>query len=58
MLLVIQILTPLQDERKMALFAQYAMACAEEALNDAKWNPTSEEDLENTVLYGPTLFCL
>ena len=33
----------------MALFAQYAMACTEEALNDAKWNPSSEEDLENTV---------
>lgn len=33
----------------MALFAQYAMACAEEALNDAKWNPKSEEDLEATV---------
>jgi len=33
----------------MALFAQYAMACTEEALNDAGWNPKSEADLEATV---------
>jgi len=33
----------------MALFAQYAMACAEEALNDAGWEPKSEDDLEATV---------
>ncbi|GAB7348791.1 hypothetical protein MBLNU459_g7513t1 [Dothideomycetes sp. NU459] len=35
----------------MALFAQYAMACAEEALNDAGWAPKSEEDLEATGVY-------
>lgn len=39
----------IQDERKMALFAQYAMACTEEALEDAGWHPTSREDLEATV---------
>lgn len=33
----------------MALFAQYAMASAEEALQDANWLPQSEEDLEATV---------
>lgn len=38
-----------KDDRKMALFAQYAMACTEEALKDAKWNPQSKEDLEATV---------
>jgi 3-oxoacyl-[acyl-carrier-protein] synthase II len=33
----------------MALFAQYAMAAASEALDDAEWKPTKEEDLEATV---------
>lgn len=33
----------------MALFAQYAMACTEEALKDANWAPQSEEDLQATV---------
>lgn len=33
----------------MALFAQYAMASAEEALQDANWTPQSEEDLQATV---------
>jgi 3-oxoacyl-[acyl-carrier-protein] synthase II len=33
----------------MALFAQYAMAAAQEALEDAEWNPSAEEDLEATV---------
>ena len=40
-----------QDDRKMATFAQYAMACAQEALGDAEWHPTSPEDLEATVSY-------
>ena len=35
----------------MALFAQYAMASAEEALQDAKWIPQSEEDLQATVCW-------
>ena len=38
-----------QDERKMATFAQYAMASAQEALTDAEWEPTKREDLEATV---------
>ncbi|KAH0288836.1 ketoacyl synthase domain-containing protein, partial [Aureobasidium sp. EXF-3399] len=41
----------LGDDRKMALFSQYAMASAEEALQDAKWMPQSEEDLQATGVY-------
>ncbi|OJJ43276.1 hypothetical protein ASPZODRAFT_2118212 [Penicilliopsis zonata CBS 506.65] len=36
------------DERKMALFAQYGLAATEEALEDAGWKPTASEDLEAT----------
>ncbi|KAL4760519.1 putative beta-ketoacyl synthase (Cem1) [Aspergillus foveolatus] len=36
------------DERKMARFAQYAMAAAEEALEDAEWKPKAEDQLEAT----------
>lgn len=36
------------DERKMARFAQYAMAASEEALEDACWKPTSFEEREAT----------
>ncbi|KAK5137863.1 hypothetical protein LTR08_006632 [Meristemomyces frigidus] len=32
----------------MALFAQYAIASAQEALEDAGWHPTAQEDLEAT----------
>jgi 3-oxoacyl-[acyl-carrier-protein] synthase II len=39
------------DERTMALFSQYAMAAATEALDDAGWNPTAEDDLESTVCF-------
>ncbi|OJD34878.1 beta-ketoacyl synthase [Diplodia corticola] len=39
------------DERKMALFAQYAMAASQEALEDAAWHPKKEEDLEATGVY-------
>ena len=38
-----------QDERRMARFAQYAMVASEEALNDAGWTPKKEDDLEATV---------
>lgn len=38
-----------QDERRMARFAQYAMVASEEALKDAGWAPTKEEELETTV---------
>ncbi|KJX92548.1 3-oxoacyl--synthase like protein [Zymoseptoria brevis] len=36
------------DERQMALFAQYAIASAQEALDDAGWHPTEQADLEAT----------
>ncbi|KAJ6141646.1 Thiolase-like subgroup [Penicillium chermesinum] len=36
------------DERKMALFAQYGIVAAEEALNDAKWRPSEFEQREAT----------
>jgi 3-oxoacyl-[acyl-carrier-protein] synthase II len=39
------------DQRKMALFAQYAMVAAQEALEDAEWLPSNEEDLESTGVY-------
>lgn len=39
---------PASEERQMALFAQYAIASADEALNDAGWHPTRREDLEAT----------
>lgn len=39
---------PASEERQMALFAQYAIASAEEALQDAGWHPTEERDLEAT----------
>ena len=39
---------PASEERQMALFAQYAIASADEALTDAGWHPTSQSDLEAT----------
>ncbi|KAL4964678.1 putative beta-ketoacyl synthase (Cem1) [Aspergillus stella-maris] len=36
------------DERKMAKFAQYALAASEEALEDAGWKPTAEDQREST----------
>ena len=39
------------DARRMALFAQYAIAAAEEALGDARWRPTSQDERERTVLH-------
>jgi hypothetical protein len=33
----------------MALFSQYSIAAAEEALQDAGWAPKTEEELERTV---------
>ena len=41
----------------MATFAQYAMAAAEEALDDAGWRPTSDADLEATVRNPQHLRC-
>ncbi|KAK3676132.1 Mitochondrial beta-keto-acyl synthase [Recurvomyces mirabilis] len=39
---------PASEERQMALFAQYAIASAHEALEDAGWHPTAQADLEAT----------
>lgn len=39
---------PASEERQMALFAQYAIAAAQEALNDAEWHPSTQHDLEAT----------
>ncbi|PWW75821.1 3-oxoacyl-synth [Tuber magnatum] len=36
------------DARRMALFTQYAIAAAEEALGDARWRPTSQDERERT----------
>lgn len=33
----------------MALFSQYAVAAAEEALKDSGWRPGSDEEQERTV---------
>lgn len=33
----------------MAVFSQYAVAAAEEALKDSGWNPGSDEEQERTV---------
>jgi 3-oxoacyl-[acyl-carrier-protein] synthase II len=36
------------DQRRMSLFAQYAVAASKMALDDAGWKPTKQEDLEMT----------
>ncbi|KAI5280307.1 Mitochondrial beta-keto-acyl synthase [Ascosphaera aggregata] len=36
------------EERKIARFAQYAIAASEEALSDARWRPDSPADKEMT----------
>jgi 3-oxoacyl-[acyl-carrier-protein] synthase II len=36
------------DERRMAKFAQYAIAATEMALNDAGWRPRTQEEKEMT----------
>lgn len=39
--------------RRSSLFSQYAIAAADEALEDAKWNPTLQSELEATgVIIG------
>ncbi|KAF3483008.1 beta-ketoacyl synthase [Arthroderma uncinatum] len=37
-----------QEQRKTALFAQYALAATHEALEDANWKPTTEESKDMT----------
>ncbi|MBV6658857.1 MAG: beta-ketoacyl-ACP synthase II [Devosiaceae bacterium] len=45
--------TPLKEQRKVDEFILYAMAAADEALNDADWHPESYEDQTRTgVLIG------
>jgi len=42
-----------KDQRKMGHFIHFAVAAAEEALTDAGWKPTEEEDRERTgVMIG------
>ncbi|KZF21484.1 3-oxoacyl-synth [Xylona heveae TC161] len=36
------------EDRRMALFTQYAIAASQEALEDAEWKPTSQENQEAT----------
>lgn len=36
------------QERRLAKYAQYALAATQEALQDAEWLPTAQEDLEAT----------
>jgi 3-oxoacyl-[acyl-carrier-protein] synthase II len=43
------ILREAQEERNMALFAQYAMAAAQEAVEDAALDTLSEADCEKVV---------
>lgn len=38
----------MSEERQMALFAQYAIAAAQEALDDAGWHPTRQDQREVT----------
>ena len=38
-----------KEARQTAKFGQYALAAAEEALTDAGWKPTKEEELDMTV---------
>jgi len=44
---------PPKEQRRMDEFIVYAMAAAEQAVNDAGWKPTGEEDRERTgVMIG------
>lgn len=38
-----------QEQRKSAKFAQYALAATQEALEDADWKPSTEEEQDVTV---------
>ena len=39
-----------QDHRSVARFIGYALCAADEALKDAKWAPTEQEQKERTVI--------
>ncbi|PVI06424.1 3-oxoacyl-synthase-like protein [Periconia macrospinosa] len=43
--------TLVEEDRRIARFAQYAMAASDMALQDAGWTPQKEEDLEATGVY-------
>jgi 3-oxoacyl-[acyl-carrier-protein] synthase II len=44
---------PVKEQKKMDTFIMYAIAAAEEALNDADWHPTADEDQYRTgVMIG------
>lgn len=44
---------PAKEQKKMDTFIMYAIAAAEEALNDADWHPTADEDQYRTgVMIG------
>lgn len=49
----IDLFVPPKDQKKMDVFIAYGIAAAEEALSDAGWKPTSEEDQNRTgVMIG------
>lgn len=39
-----------QEHRSVARFISYALCAADEALKDAKWVPTEQEQKERTVI--------
>ena len=39
-----------QEHRSVARFVGYALCAADEALKDAKWVPTEQEQKERTVI--------
>ena len=44
---------PVKEQKKMDTFIMYAIAAADEALNDANWHPTADEDQYRTgVMIG------
>lgn len=44
---------PIKDQRKMGDFIKFALAASQEALDEANWHPTTQEDQERTgVLIG------
>lgn len=40
----------LQEDRSISRFVGYALCAANEALQDANWMPTDEEEKEKTVI--------
>lgn len=53
----------LQHGKSIARFISYALCAADEALKDANWDPSEQEDKEKTVFFPYmflmiVLFCL